>query len=467
MAQRMVVVGGDAAGMSAASQAKRLGGDRLDVVAFERGTHTSYSACGIPYWVAGDVDDEARLVARTPEQHRANGIDLRMQECVEAVDLDRGEVSVRRLADGSTYSVGYDHLVLATGARPVRPPLAGVDAPGVYGVQTLADGEAILAAVRGNGDRPVPRRAVVVGAGYIGVEMAEAMLRRGLEVTVVDLLPEPMSTVDADMGRLVREAMECVGMRVLMGTPVDGFETDASGHVCAVATADATLEADIVVLGMGVRPETQLAVDAGLPVGPTTGLRTDVRMRVRGHDNVWAAGDCVESFDRLSQTYVHVPLGTHANKQGRVVGTNVGGGYATFPGIVRTAVSKVCDLEIARTGLTERDAHAVGSEVIAVTVESTTRAGYFPGAEPLTVKMLVEPRTGRLLGAQIVGREGAAKRIDVCAVALWNGMTVEDIMSLDLAYAPPYSPVWDPVLIAARKAADAVAQDRYGGQRGS
>ncbi len=457
MTKRLVVVGGDAAGMSAASQAKRLRGDALEVVVLERGTHTSYSACGIPYWIAGDVADEADLVVRTPEQHRANGLDVRMRTTAEELDLDRGEV-VARPEGGSPYRLAFDQLVLATGATPVRPPLPGVDAAGIYGVQTLPDGERVAAALSGAD----LRHAVVVGGGYVGIEMAEAMLRRGLAVTVVDRLPEPMSTLDPDMGRLVRDAMECVGITVATGASVQGFETDGTGRVRCVRTDAGDFAADIVVLGMGVRPNTEAARAAGLLAGRSGGLSVDVRMRVRGHDNVWAAGDCVESFDRVSQRFVHVPLGTHANKQGRVVGTNVGGGYATFPGIVGTAVSKVCAVEIARTGLLERGAREAGFSFVTVTVDSSTRAGYFPGAAPITVKLLAERRSGRLLGAQIVGKEGAAKRIDVCAVALWNAMTVEDMTSLDLGYAPPFSPVWDPVLIAARKAADAVAADLAG-----
>ncbi len=452
MTTRLVVIGGDAAGMSAASQAKRLGGDDLEVVAFERGRHTSYSACGIPYWVAGDVDDEDDLVARSPEQHRANGIDLRMCTEVEGIDLDRGEVSARSVEDGTSERVAFDELVIATGAVPVRPPLEGVDSDGIFGVQTLDDGELLLEALRSRD----PRRAVVVGAGYIGVEMAEAMVRRGLEVTMVDQADEPMTTLDTDMGRYVREAMEGMGIQVRKATPVRAFETSA-GWVSGVVTDKETVAADMVVLGLGVRPNTELAKDAGLPLGRYGGLLTDLRMRVSGRENVWSGGDCVESRDLVSEEFLHVPLGTHANKQGRVIGTNIGGGYATFPGIVRTAVSKVCDLEIARTGLREVDASRIGFRYVAVTVDSTSRAGYFPGAAPLRVKMLAEHRSGRLLGAQIVGGAGSAKRIDTCAVALWNQMTVEEMTALDLAYAPPFSPVWDPVLIAARKAADQLA----------
>jgi NADPH-dependent 2,4-dienoyl-CoA reductase/sulfur reductase-like enzyme len=441
--------------MSAASQAKRLRGDGLDVVAFERGRFVSYAACGIPYRVAGDVDSDEALVARTPEEHRRRGIDMRTCTEVEEIDLSKGEVRARDLQKGESYTVPFDRLVVATGAEPVRPQLPGVDAQGIFGVQTLDDGDAVLTYLAGltrggTGDA----RAVVVGGGYIGIEMAEALQRHGLHVTVVDQAEEPMTTLDPDMGRMVREAMEHMGCSVLTGVGVDGFESDGDGRVTAVSAGGRSLPADIVVLGLGVRPNTGLARAAGLPLGDSGGLRTDLRMRVAGHDSVWAAGDCVESFDRVSQAWVHVPLGTHANKQGRVAGINIGGGYATFPGVVRTAISKVCDLEIARTGLRENDAKRVGFRYEAVTIESSTRAGYFPGSEPMTVKMLAEHVSGRLLGVQIVGKEGAAKRIDACAVALWTGMTVEEMTGLDLAYAPPFSPVWDPVLIAARKAAD-------------
>jgi NADPH-dependent 2,4-dienoyl-CoA reductase/sulfur reductase-like enzyme len=454
MTERVVVVGGDAAGMSAASQAKRLRGDDLDVVALERGHHASYSACGIPYWVGGDVGSADDLVARTPEQHRANGIDLRMLSEATALDLDRREVEVRDHAGGSTYRLGFDHLVLATGARPRRPDLPGVDAPGIHGVQTLDDGEQLLESLERQ-----PQRAVVVGGGYIGIEMAEAMVNRGLEVTVLTRSAEPMATLDPDMGRLVHVAMEAMGIDVHTDVQLHAFETGDDGRVTGVATGDGTVAADLVVLGTGVGPETTLARDAGLTLGRWGGLVTDVQMRVFDAEGVWAAGDCVESIDLVSGNRVHVALGTHANKQGRVLGTNLGGGYATFPGVVGTAVSKVCDLEIARTGLREADCDAVGYQHRSVTVDSSTRAGYYPGAATITTKLVVERGTGRLLGGQIVGREGAAKRIDALAVALWNRMSVEEIAMLDLGYAPPFSPVWDPVLIAARKAADAVRAD--------
>ncbi|MFI1979227.1 FAD-dependent oxidoreductase [Streptomyces wedmorensis] len=453
MSERLVVIGGDAAGMSAASQARRLrSAGELEIVAFERGHFSSYSACGIPYWVGGDVGAPAELIARSPEEHRARDIDLRMRTEVTALDVPGQRVRHRDLEAGTESWTGFDKLVIATGARPLRPPLPGIDAPGVHGVQTLDDGQALLDAL----ERTPGRRAVVVGAGYIGVEMAEALLARGYEVTVLTRGEQPMATLDPDMGRLVHRAMDGLGIRTVASAEVTKILTGDDGRLRAVATDAAEYPADVVVLGMGVRPETSLARAAGLPLGTSGGLLTDLAMRVRGHGNIWAGGDCVEVLDLVSGRERYVPLGTHANKHGQVIGANVGGGYATFPGVVGTAVSKVCDLEIARTGLREKDAREVGLRYVAVTIESTSRAGYYPGAAPMTVKMLAERRTGRLLGVQIVGREGAAKRVDIAAVALTAGMTVESMTALDLGYAPPFSPVWDPVLVAARKAVAAV-----------
>ncbi|MGW0700673.1 FAD-dependent oxidoreductase [Streptomyces sp. NPDC002867] len=451
--ERLVVVGGDAAGMSAASQARRMKGpDELEIVAFERGHFSSFSACGIPYWVGGDVSERDELIARSPQEHRARGIDLRMRTEVTEIDTAGGRVRARDLERGEEAWTGYDKLVVATGARPVRPPLPGIDAAGVHGVQTLDDGQALLDTLT----RTEGRRAVVVGAGYIGVEMAEALLKRGYEVTVVTRGRQPMATLDPDMGALVHRAMDGLGITTVTGSAVTKIRAGEDGRVRAVATDDAEYPADVVVLGIGVEPETALARAAGLPLGRYGGLLTDLSMRVRGHENIWAGGDCVEVLDLVSGRERHVALGTHANKHGQIIGANAGGGYGTFPGVVGTAVSKVCELEIARTGLREKDAREVGLQYVTSTIESTSRAGYYPDAAPMTVKMLAERRTGRLLGVQIVGREGAAKRVDIAAVALTAGMTVEQMTALDLGYAPPFSPVWDPVLVAARKATAAV-----------
>ncbi|MFE5199462.1 FAD-dependent oxidoreductase [Streptomyces sp. NPDC056601] len=445
--------GGAAAGRPPASQARRMRGpDELEIVAFERGHFSSYSACGIPYWVGGEVAGRDELIARTPEEHRERSIDLRMRTEVTELDVEGGRVRSRALVTGTEAWTSYDKLVIATGARPVRPRIPGIDAPGVHGVQTLDDGQALLdslAVTQG-------RRAVVVGAGYIGVEMAEALILRGYEVTVVNRGPEPMSTLDPDMGRLVHESMTGMGITMVDDAEVTEILTGDDGRARAVATTSDEYPADVVVLGIGVRPEASLARAAGLPLGEHGGLLTDLAMRVRGHENIWAGGDCVEVLDLVSGRERHIALGTHANKHGQVIGRNAGGGYATFPGVVGTAVSKVCDLEIARTGLREKDARRAGLQYVSATIESTSRAGYYPGAAPMTVKMIAERRTGRLLGVQIVGREGAAKRVDIAAVALTAGMTVDQMTALDLGYAPPFSPVWDPILVAARKSSAAV-----------
>ncbi|MBO0514148.1 FAD-dependent oxidoreductase, partial [Streptomyces beijiangensis] len=394
-AERLVVIGGDAAGMSAASQARRLKGpEELEIVAFERSRFTSFSACGIPYWVGGEVPARDDLIARTPEEHRERAIDLRMRTEVTEIDVAGQRVRSRDLESGADAWTPYDKLVVATGARPIRPSIPGIDAPGVHGVQTLDDGQALIDTLEGTEGR----RAVIVGAGYIGVEMAEALLHRGYEVTVLTRGEQPMTTLDPDMGRLVHEAMDTMGITTVTGAEVTKILTGEDGRVRAVATDAAEYPADVVVLGIGVEPATALARAAGLPLGDHHGILTDLSMRVRGHENIWSGGDCVEVLDLVSGRERHIALGTHANKHGQIIGSNIGGGYGTFPGVVGTAVSKVCDLEIARTGLREKEARAAGLQFVTAKIESTNSAGYYPGAALMTVKMLAERRTGRLLG---------------------------------------------------------------------
>ncbi len=454
MSERVVVIGGDAGGMSAAAQARRMRPvDELEIVAFERGSFTSYAACGLPYLVGGEVGDVEDLVARTPEEFRATGVDVRTRHEVTGIDTDARVVSVRDLDVGTDASVSYDELLIATGAVPVRPPFPGIDATGVFDLRTIPDAEAVSAAV------PDARRAVVVGGGYIGLEVAEAFALRGLEVTVVELAEQPMVTLDADMASSVTEALERLGIEVRLGEGVRSFDVDAEGQVTAVVTSAGSVPADVVVVGLGARPNAALAAAAGIPVGDSGGIVVDRRQRTPV-DHVWAAGDCVESFHRVSRRGVSIALGTHANKQGRVAGTNLGGGYATFGGVLGTAITRVGDLEVARTGLNEREATAAGFAFVTATNTSKSRAHYYPGAEPVTVKLVAERGSGRLLGGQIVGGSGAAKRIDVVATALWNEMTVADMGGMDLAYSPPFSPVWDPVLLAAGRAAGAVDKAR-------
>jgi NADPH-dependent 2,4-dienoyl-CoA reductase/sulfur reductase-like enzyme len=296
---------------------------------------------------------------------------------------------------------------------------------------------------------------VVVGAGYIGLEVAEGLLGRGIDVTVVERLDAPMGAVlDAEMATGVADAMRAAGIDLRLGTAVTGF-TALDGRVTAVETAAGPIAADLVVIGLGVRPNADLARAAGIGVGEAGGIIVDDHLRT-GTPHVWAAGDCVESRHRITGQPVVVALGTHANKQGRIAGTNIAGGDATFGGVLGTAITKFRTLEISCTGLTEREAGAAGFDVVGVTTDASNRAHYYPGAQPMRIKIVAERRTGRLLGAQIVGGEGAGKRIDVLATALWNDMTVEAVGGMDLSYAPPFSPVWDPVLLAAGKAASKI-----------
>jgi NADPH-dependent 2,4-dienoyl-CoA reductase/sulfur reductase-like enzyme len=446
LTRRLLVIGADAGGMTAASQARRRRGpDELEIVAFDRGNFSSYSACGIPYLVGGVVDDVDALVVRTPDVFRTKqAIQVHLGHEVLEIDLDRAAVRVRERGGPDRWE-SFDDLMIATGAVPVRPKLPGADAVGIFGVQTLDDGVAL----RGYVKEQRPRRAVIVGGGYVGLEMAEALCALGVDTHLVDAAPQPMTTLDPDMGALVADAMRSFGTTLHLGQEVSGFDASENGAVTAVVTADELIPADLVVLGLGVRPNAALAEAAGIRIGPSGAIAVDRRMRT-SHPSVWAAGDCAEKRHRVSDRPVAIALGTHANKEGRVAGINLGGGYASFPGVIGTAVTKVGPLEVARTGLGEGEAARAGFVADGAVSKSTTRAGYYPGAAPITTKLVVERGTGRLLGGQIVGEEGAAKRIDVVAVAVWNGMTVDELLGVDLGYAPPYSPVWDPVLVTAR-----------------
>ena len=446
MAERLVVIGGDAGGMGAATQARR-GRPDLEIIALEKGRWTSYSACGIPYVVGGVVDDLDDLVVRRPDEFRdQSNIDARIGHEVKAIDLDARRVEVRDTNNDSTYQLDFDILHIGTGATPVRPDLPGIDGEHVHGVQNLEDGAHLLDHAQG-----APGRVVVVGAGYIGLEMAEAFVERGAAlVTIVESGDQVMPTLDADMAELVADALRRKGVVVELGRKVTGFEADA------VNTEAGPIPADIVILGIGVAPNTTLAAEAGIATGVRDAIRVDRRQRTTT-DGVWAAGDCCESFHLVAGQPVHIALGTVATKQARVAGINIGGGYATFPGVVGTAATKICETEVARTGLSEREARTYGFEAVAATMDGTIKAGYFPEAGWIKVKLVAERRSGRLLGGQIVGLEGAAKRIDVIATAVTAGMTIEAMTALDLSYAPPFGPVWDPVLVAARKLAETVS----------
>jgi NADPH-dependent 2,4-dienoyl-CoA reductase/sulfur reductase-like enzyme len=446
MADRLVVIGGDPGGMAAAMQARRRQ-PYLEIVALERGRWTSYSACGIPYLVGGDVASLDDLVARSPQEFRdTHRVDVRLQHEALEIDHARRRVDVRDHVHQRTIQIEYDQLHVATGSRPTRPDLPGIDGDQVRGVQTLDDAKALLEHARTSHCRSV----AVVGGGYIGLEMAEAFVRWGASVTILEGGDQLMRTLDADMAERLLAPMQGMGIDVRLSSRVTGFEP---GRV--VLDGDRALDADLVVLGLGVTPNSELAAAAGVATGTRGALSVDRRQRTN-LDGVYAAGDCCESWHLVSGRPVHVALGTVANKQGRVAGINLGGGYATFPGVVGTAITKVCSVEVARTGLTEVEAATSALDAVAVTIESTTRARYLPDAEPMAVKLVAERGTGRLLGGQIVGGVGSGKRIDTVATALHARMRVDEIIDLDLAYAPPFSGVWDPIAVAARRLLDQV-----------
>ena len=439
MPDRLVVIGGDAAGMSAVMQVRRRQPDR-EIVVLEKGRWTSYSACGIPYLVGGSVGDVDDLVARSPEAFRRDhDVDVRLGHEARAVDLDGRTVEAWDHDAGRALKVEFDTLHIATGARPLRPDLPGIDHPMVHGVQTLDDAVRLEAEVT-PGAR---RRIVVVGGGYIGLEMAEAFVQRGAQVTLVEAADQLMPSLDPDVAAPLVPALEGLGIDVRLGTPLASVDDDG------VVAGGERIGADLVVLGLGTQPNAELAAAAGIAVGVKGAIRVDRRQRTSA-EGVWAAGDCCESYHLVARVPVHIALGTVANKQGRVAGVNIAGGYAAFPGALGTAVTKVCSIEIGRTGLSMTEVERYGFAAVEASVEGESRAGYLPERKRITVKALAEVGTGRLLGAQIVGEEGTAKRIDVLATAIQAGLTAEQAVDLDLGYAPPFGPVWDPVHLVAR-----------------
>ncbi len=443
--RKLVVIGGDAAGMSAASKVRREHPER-EIVVFERGRHTSYAACGMPYYIAGQIDSAEKLVARAPKVFREKQrIDVRTRHEVVAIDTTNRRVRVRDLDAIREFEESWDDLLIATGAAPIVPDLPNIRAPGVFSLSTLQSGIDVFEDI----ERHAPRRAVIVGGGYIGIEMAEALLDRDLEVTLIDMAPQLMNTMDPDMADGIAKAMRDAGVELFLEEALKTIETGPDGRVRQLTTDQRRLDADLVILGIGIRPASELAKPAGIELGAAGAIRVDRQMRT-SVPNVWAAGDCAESFHIVKEEPTFIALGTVANKHGLVAGINLSGGDVEFPGVLGTAITRFEDLEIARTGLSEKEARDMGIAYRAKTIEALTRSHYFPGAAKIKVKLVVEEGTGRVLGGQIVGRAGAAKRIDTIAAAITARMTAEQVAYLDLAYAPPFSPVWDPVQTAAR-----------------
>ena len=441
---RLVVIGGGAAGMSAASAARRVA-PALDAVVCEAGGFAAYGMCGIPYFLGGTVADAQSLLAYPPAEFREKrGIDLRLRTRVSRIDPEARQVHLG--GAGGSETVGYDALVVASGADPVRPPVPGLDHPRVFTIRSLDEAIELRRLL----DTGTVRRATVVGAGYIGLETAEALVCAGIEVEVIEALPRVLGNVDEPVAGLARAELERhAGLR--LGARLDAVrDGDGSGGVTAVVDG-AESATDLVVIAAGVRPATDLLIRAGARHLPDRSVVVDASMRTSLPD-VFAVGDCAALPHLVLDRPAWVPLGPAANKTGRVAGTVVAGGAASFPGVVGTAVVKVFDLAVARTGLTLAEAQAAGLAASATDVVSRSRAKYYPGASPVHVRLVHAP-DGRLLGGQLAGREGAAKRIDVLATALHTGLSVADLATLDLSYAPPFAPVYDPVLAAAIKAA--------------
>lgn len=451
MPERLVVVGGNAAGMSAASEARRRrSAADLSITVFEASRHASYSSCGEPYYVGGMVETIDELYARSPAEFAAREIDLHLETPVQAIDPRNHTVFV--VSGGSVRPVEYDTLLIATGSRPADAPFPGAEATGVFRLHTLDDAMALRSALRGRDGR-----VVIVGGGYIGLEVADVLLELGRRATIVCknetvLLPQ----LDVAMARLVERHVQERGVAVETSLEVDGLDV-RDGRVVAVRAGDRALEADIVLLALGVRPAVDLATAAGLPAGESGGIVVDAHQRTAIPD-VWAAGDCCETFHRVSGRSVNYQLGTIANKQGRIAGINIGGGDVRFPGVLGTTITKVGDLDVGRTGLTADQAGEFGFDVAISSFRSAAAADYWPERRPMTVQAVIDRSTRRVLGAQVVGASGTGKRIDAFALAIWNEMTVDSLVNVDLSYAPPFGGVWDPVLVAARQGIDALSR---------
>lgn len=436
---RVLIIGGVAGGATAAARARRVD-ESAEITVLERGPYVSYANCGLPYFISGDIQSRSKLLLQTPE-----GFDkrygVRVKVGTEALELDRAGKRVRvRDAAGEAW-LPYDRLVLAQGGNPVLPPIPGADAPHVFRLWTVPD----MDRLSGFLDREQPRAAVVVGGGFIGLEMAEAFRKRGLDTTVVELLPSVMSVMDPELGSLVARELEAGGVKVLTGVGVTAVHPAEK----VLALSDGRrLPADLVLFSVGVRPELSLAKAAGLALGPSGGLLVDEHLRTSDPD-IFAAGDMVEVEHKVSGRKVRIPLAGPANRQGRIAVSNALGLPMRYGGALGTSVVKIFEATAAMTGLGERAAREAGFDVASVVIVKDHHAGYYPGARELFLKVLYDRKTARLLGAQAFGQAGVEKRIDVLATALHGRMTLQDLAELDLAYAPPYSSANDPVNLAA------------------
>lgn len=446
MNKKLVVIGGDAAGMSAASKVRREKPE-WEIVVFERSPHTSYAACGIPYYIADQVKSSESLIARTPETF-INDYHIQAKVYHEAIQIDtvNRRIQVINLLSEAIFWEGYDELLIATGANPNRPGLPGLNASGVFSLSTLQSG--IVA--RSYIDETSPKKAVIVGGGYVGVEMAEALLDRQMEVTLIDRSSQLMRTLDTDMANILAVYMKEKGVIVRLGETLTNIYADENNNVKQVETDKGKLDAEVVILGIGITPRSDLAKEAGIKLGDAGAILVNRQMQT-SINHVWAAGDCATSYHILKEKETFRALGTIANKQGLCAGSNISGEEMEFPGVLGTAITKFQDMEIARTGLSESEAQELDLDYVATTIKSSNFASYYPGSAPIHVKLLARKDNKRIIGCQIVGFEGSAKRIDTIAASIMGNLTTFDLAYMDLSYAPPFSGVWDAVQIAARR----------------
>ncbi len=442
----IVLIGGTACGPKAAARARRCDpAARITII--EQGEDLSTATCGLPYYVSGVIQNEDNMVAQQPDYFESTmDMEVLTETRATAIDPKAHTVEIIDLETKQCSTIEYDKLVLATGSTPVVPDWEGKDLDGIFTLTDIPDANAIRAYLSNLGNK---KEVVIVGAGLIGLEMAEAFVSLECNVTILEALDRVLPTLlDSDIAAQVEKHLQDRGVRVICGRPVTGFQGDENGRVRKVMTKDTEFETDLVLLALGVRPDVPLAKDAGLTIGSTGGISVNQYLQTSEPD-IYAGGDCVENINLITRKPVLAPMGSTANKHGRIIGTNVTGAKDTFPGVLGTAIVKVFDYNVGRVGLNESQAQEAGYDTVISIVPSPEHADYYPGARDIIVKLVAEKSTGKLLGGQVVGTGDTAKRIDVLATALTFGATVEDLANIDLAYAPPYNSALDPLHHAA------------------
>jgi NADPH-dependent 2,4-dienoyl-CoA reductase/sulfur reductase-like enzyme/rhodanese-related sulfurtransferase len=451
---KTVIIGGVAGGASCAARLRRLD-EAAEIVMLERGPHVSFANCGLPYHVGGVIPETRDLLVADAGLFRTRfAIDARTRHEALAIDRERRVVTVRELETGREYEESYDALVLATGAAPIRPPLPGIELPGIFTVRSVPDAVAMREWIDGRS----PRRAVVVGGGFIGLEMAENLVRRGLAVTIVERLPQLLPPFDADMAKLVEEPLRKAGVTLALGDGVAGF-VESGGALRVRTESGATHEADMVILAIGVRPEMKLAAAAGLEIGQRGGIRVDAGMRT-SDPRIRAVGDAVEVRDFVTGEWTLIPLAGPANRQGRVAADTIAGRDSRFRGVQGTAICGIFETVAASVGASEKTLRRAGiADWEKIHLHPGSHAGYYPGAERMTLKLIFARGDGRVLGAQAVGGEGVDKRIDVLSTIIQKGGTVYDLEESELAYAPQFGGAKDALNFAGMIAADVLRGD--------